>query len=94
MRGMEGPALFFRYDSARGLPTIGCNVGEQGRDPSCHDLPTSEARLASFLRIAQGQIPPRRRQARQRTAGVCDLDGVVIIAAGVDAGRVQGLIPR
>ena len=49
----------FLYDSARGLLTIGYDVGERRRDPACYDLLASEARLASFLLIAQGQVPQK-----------------------------------
>src|SRR3972149_7469579 len=49
----------FLYDTSRGLLTIGYDVGERGRDPSCYDLLASEARLASFLLIAQGQVPQK-----------------------------------
>ncbi len=47
----------FLYDSERNLLAIGYDVGERRRDPSCYDLLASEARLASFLLIAQGQVP-------------------------------------
>ncbi|MCC7411116.1 MAG: cyclic beta 1-2 glucan synthetase [Gammaproteobacteria bacterium] len=47
----------FLYDTSRGLLTIGYDVGERRRDPACYDLLASEARLASFLLIAQGQVP-------------------------------------
>lgn len=49
----------FLYDSDRDLLTIGYDVGERRRDPSCYDLLASEARLASFLLIAQGQVPQK-----------------------------------
>ena len=49
----------FLYDAACGLLTIGYDVGERRRDPSCYDLLASEARLASFLLIAQGQVPQK-----------------------------------
>ncbi|HQU16428.1 MAG: cyclic beta 1-2 glucan synthetase [Chromatiales bacterium 21-64-14] len=49
----------FLYDTSRGLLRIGYDVGERRRDPSCYDLLASEARLASFLLIAQGQIPQK-----------------------------------
>jgi len=49
----------FLYDTARGLLAIGYDVGERRRDPSCYDLLASEARLASFLLIAQGQLPQK-----------------------------------
>ena len=47
----------FLYDTSRDLLSIGYDVGERRRDPSCYDLLASEARLASFLLIAQGQVP-------------------------------------
>jgi cellobiose phosphorylase len=47
----------FLYDSARDLLSIGYNVSERRRDPSFYDLLASEARLASFILIAQGQLP-------------------------------------
>ena len=49
----------FLYDAACGLLTIGYDVGERRRDPTCYDLLASEARLASFLLIAQGQVPQK-----------------------------------
>ena len=49
----------FLYDHACGLLSIGYDVGERRRDPSCYDLLASEARLASFLLIAQGQVPQK-----------------------------------
>ncbi|MDO8270947.1 MAG: glucoamylase family protein, partial [Gammaproteobacteria bacterium] len=47
----------FLYDATSGLLTIGYDVSERRRDTSCYDLLASEARLASFLLIAQGQVP-------------------------------------
>jgi cellobiose phosphorylase len=49
----------FLYDTARSLLAIGYDVGERRRDPACYDLLASEARLASFLLIAQGQVPQK-----------------------------------
>jgi cellobiose phosphorylase len=49
----------FLYDTSRCLLTIGYDVGERRRDTSCYDLLASEARLASFLLIAQGQVPQK-----------------------------------
>ncbi|WP_260295429.1 GH36-type glycosyl hydrolase domain-containing protein [Sedimenticola hydrogenitrophicus] len=49
----------FLYDTACNLLAIGYDVGERRRDPSCYDLLASEARLASFLLIAQGQVPQK-----------------------------------
>ena len=49
----------FLYDTSVNLLTIGYDVGERRRDPACYDLLASEARLASFLLIAQGQLPQK-----------------------------------
>ncbi len=49
----------FLYDRASGLLSIGYDVGERRRDPACYDLLASEARLASFLLIAQEQLPQK-----------------------------------
>ncbi len=46
----------FLYDKSRRLLVIGYNVSERRRDPSFYDLLASEARLASFIAIAQGQV--------------------------------------
>jgi len=47
----------FLYDKARHLLAIGYNVSERRRDASYYDLLASEARLCSFVAIAQGQLP-------------------------------------
>ncbi len=47
----------FLYDSGNHLLAIGYNVSERRRDASFYDLLASEARLASFVAIAQGQLP-------------------------------------
>ncbi|WP_373001679.1 GH36-type glycosyl hydrolase domain-containing protein [Marinobacter sp.] len=49
----------FLYDAGCSLLTIGYDVSERRRDPACYDLLASEARLASFLLIAQGQVPQK-----------------------------------
>ena len=47
----------FLFDKERHLLTIGYNVGERRLDASYYDLLASEARLYSFVAIAQGQLP-------------------------------------
>ncbi|MBF8260170.1 MAG: glycosyltransferase, partial [Actinobacteria bacterium] len=47
----------FLFDKTRRLLAIGYNVGERRRDASFYDLLASEARLCSFVAIAQGQLP-------------------------------------
>jgi len=47
----------FLFDKARNLFSIGFNVTEGRRDQSFYDLLASEARLCSYLAIADGQVP-------------------------------------
>ncbi|MBA3776563.1 MAG: cyclic beta 1-2 glucan synthetase, partial [Betaproteobacteria bacterium] len=47
----------FLFDLSRELFSIGFNVTEGRRDVSFYDLLASEARLCSYVTIAQGQVP-------------------------------------
>ena len=47
----------FLFDKGCHLLAIGYNVGDRRRDSSYYDLLASEARLCSFVAIAQGQLP-------------------------------------
>ena len=47
----------FLYDPTRQLLSIGYRIADDALDPSCYDLLASEARLASFLAIAKGDVP-------------------------------------
>ncbi len=47
----------FLYDDVRKLFSIGFNMDELRRDNSYYDLLASEARLASFLAVARGDVP-------------------------------------
>ncbi|MHB1687984.1 MAG: GH36-type glycosyl hydrolase domain-containing protein [Ignavibacteriaceae bacterium] len=47
----------FLYDKTRHLLSVGYSVDEKRRDSSYYDLLASEARLSSFVAIAQGQLP-------------------------------------
>ena len=49
----------FLLDPLRKLLSIGYRVTEGTLDPSCYDLLASEARLASFIAIAKGDVPAR-----------------------------------
>jgi cyclic beta-1,2-glucan synthetase len=49
----------FLYESAQRLLSIGYRVVEGNLDPNCYDLLASEARLASFMAIANGDLPAR-----------------------------------
>jgi len=47
----------FLFDKGRHLLAIGYNAAERRRDPSYYDLLASEARLSTFVAIAQGELP-------------------------------------
>jgi cyclic beta-1,2-glucan synthetase len=47
----------FLYDPARRLLSLGYNAVDHRLDPGYYDLLASEARLASFVGIAQGKLP-------------------------------------
>ena len=47
------------FDPGRRLLSIGLRAAEGELDPSCYDLLASEARLASFVAIAKGDVPAR-----------------------------------
>ncbi len=47
----------FLYDKTQHLLSIGYNFEEQKKDNSFYDLLASEARLTTFLAIAQGKLP-------------------------------------
>jgi len=47
----------FLYNKRRNLFTVGYNVDSHRKDSGYYDLLASEARLTSFVAIAQGQVP-------------------------------------
>ena len=47
----------FLYDESQHLLSIGYNVDEHRRDNSFYDLLASEARMTTFVAIAQGKLP-------------------------------------
>jgi len=49
----------FLLDEDRQLLSIGYLTSDGTPDPNCYDLLASEARLASFLAIAKGEVPTR-----------------------------------
>ena len=49
--------LDFLYDPARKLLSIGYSLAAHARDPSHYDLLASEARVASYLGVAQDKLP-------------------------------------
>jgi cellobiose phosphorylase len=53
----DGMNFGFLFDEARELFVIGYNVGNARPDPSYYDLLASEARLASLVAVAKGDVP-------------------------------------
>ncbi len=55
----EAMAFDFLFDPERELLSIGYRVADGSLDPNYYDLLASEARLASFVAIAKGDLPTR-----------------------------------
>ncbi len=55
--GLADMEYAFLYDATQRLLSIGYDVSTHHRDQSYYDLLASEARLSSFVAIAQGKIP-------------------------------------
>ncbi len=72
----------FLYDKTRHLLTIGYNVDERRIDSSYYDLLASEARLCSFVGIAQGQLPQESWFALGRLLTVAGGDPILLSWSG------------
>ncbi|MDQ3057013.1 MAG: cyclic beta 1-2 glucan synthetase, partial [Pseudomonadota bacterium] len=72
----------FLYDRARRLLSIGYNVDDQRIDQGYYDLLASEARLASFVAIAQGQLPQESWFALGRLLTEVDGDPTLLSWSG------------
>ncbi|MCY7355129.1 MAG: cyclic beta 1-2 glucan synthetase [Lysobacter sp.] len=72
----------FLYDRARHLLSIGYNIDEQRSDPGYYDLLASEARLCSFVAIAQGQLPQETWFALGRLLTEVDGDPTLLSWSG------------
>ncbi len=59
----------FLVDPGRGLLSIGYSARTQKRHEACYDLLASEARIATFLAVARGELPQQSwlKLARQHT---------------------------
>jgi cyclic beta-1,2-glucan synthetase len=58
-RMLDAMKFDFLFDPARLLLSIGYRVTDGSLDSNCYDLLASEARLASFVAIAKGEVPVR-----------------------------------
>jgi len=72
----------FLYDRARHLLAIGYNADEQRRDASFYDLLASEARLCSFVAIAQGKLPQESWFALGRLLTTAGGDPILVSWSG------------
>ncbi len=68
----------FLYDKACHLLSIGFNVSENRLDKSLYDLLASEARLTTFVAIAQGQVPQESWFSLGRLLSNVDGDPVLL----------------
>jgi len=72
----------FLTDQSRNLLVIGYKVSEQRRDSTCYDLLASEARLASFVAIAQRHLSQEHWFALGRLVTTSGADPVLISWGG------------
>jgi len=78
-RNME---FSFLYNNTRRLLAIGYNVSEGRRDGSFYDLLASEARLSSFVAIAQGQLPQESWFALGRLLTIAGGESILLSWSG------------
>ena len=76
------PEFEFLYDDSRRLLAIGYSVTERRLDASFYDLLASEARLSSFLAVAQGQLPQDNWFALGRLLTLAGGDPVLVSWSG------------
>ena len=72
----------FLYDKSRHLQTVGYNVEDRRIDSSYYDLLASEARLSSFVAIAQDQVPQESWFALGRLLTSIDGEPVLLSWSG------------
>ena len=65
----SGMDMGFLYDPERRLFAVGYNINERRLDNAYYDLLASEARLASFVAIARGEVPNEHWVALGRPFG-------------------------
>jgi|HubBroStandDraft_1064217.scaffolds.fasta_scaffold00025_35 cyclic beta-1,2-glucan synthetase len=78
----EAMAFDFLFDPERQLLSIGYRVVEGGLDANCYDLLASEARLASFVAIARGDVPTRHWFRLGRPLAPVGFDSALISWSG------------
>ena len=78
----DGMSFKFLYDEDRALFSIGYNVGGARLDASYYDLLASEARLASLLAIAKGDLPQEHWFRLSRPRAELDSGSVLLSWSG------------
>src|SRR5258707_15156950 len=82
-RAMVGAMDFgFLFDPMRKLFAIGYRVTDGSLDPSRYDLLASEARLASFVAVAKGDVPVSHWFRLGRSLTPVELDSVLVSWSG------------
>lgn len=72
----------FLYDKSRHLLSVGYNADESKLDSNYYDLLASEARLASFVAIAQGRVPQESWFALGRLLTIVDGEPILLSWSG------------
>ena len=72
----------FLYDKSRRLLSIGYNADESKLDSNYYDLLASEARLTSFVAIAQGRVPQESWFALGRLLTIVDGEPILLSWSG------------
>ena len=72
----------FLFNPARQLLAIGYRVADSSLDSNCYDLLASEARLASFVAIARGDVPTRHWFRLGRTETPVDWGSALVSWSG------------
>jgi len=82
----------FLFRREPGLLAAGYHVAEERLDDGAHDLLASNARLASFVGIARGQLPQEHWFALGRQLGVVDGEQLLLSAHGALADYLAPLL--
>jgi hypothetical protein len=72
----------FLYNPSRQLLSIGYRIADSSLDPNCYDLLASEARLASFIAIARGDLLVKHWFRQGREVTLVDRGAVLISWSG------------
>jgi len=72
----------FLFEEKRDLLAIGYNVGEHRRETGYYDLLASEARFASFVAIAQGELPQESWFALSRLLTIAGGEPILLSWSG------------